>query len=94
MRSTLTLDTDVSRLLHDRMKLEDKPYKQVVNEAIRDGLRARESTPITYVSLSFSLGVPIIDLTKANAFAVELEDQEIKAKLTRIGKKLVKSAAK
>ncbi len=81
MRSTLTLDVDVSRLLQDRMKQEDKPYKQIVNEAIRNGFQANESRPVAFTPLSFSLGEPKIDLTKANALAAEFEDQEIKAKL-------------
>ena len=83
MRSTLTLDPDVSRLLQERMKRENLSYKQVVNDAIREGFIVREPRKATYNPLTFSLGKPLVDLTKANALAAEFEDQEIKEKYIR-----------
>ena len=38
MRTTLTLDPDVARLLAEEAHRQRKPFKQVVNEAIRKGL--------------------------------------------------------
>jgi hypothetical protein len=38
MRTTLTLDPDVARLLEEEAHRQRKPFKQVVNEAIRRGL--------------------------------------------------------
>ncbi|MEI8294722.1 MAG: hypothetical protein WCG66_12210 [bacterium] len=39
MRTTITLDPDVARLLHERQYLTKKSFKEVVNEAIRAALR-------------------------------------------------------
>jgi len=38
MRTTLTLDSDVEQLLKEAAHRERKPFKEVVNEAIRRGL--------------------------------------------------------
>lgn len=43
MRTTLTLDPDVERLLREEMHRVRRPYKQVVNDAIRRGLAPRLS---------------------------------------------------
>jgi hypothetical protein len=39
MRTTITLDPDVERLLHERQYLTKMSFKEVVNEAIRTALR-------------------------------------------------------
>jgi hypothetical protein len=44
MRTTLTLDPDVARLLAEEAHRQRKPFKQVVNEAIRRGLAPASST--------------------------------------------------
>jgi len=41
MRTTLTLDPDVERLIEQEVHRVRKPFKQVVNEAIRRGLAPR-----------------------------------------------------
>ena len=38
MRTTLTLDDDVAAALKERARLEDLPFKRVVNETLRRGL--------------------------------------------------------
>jgi len=38
MRTTLALDPDVARLLEEEAHRQRKPFRQVVNEAIRRGL--------------------------------------------------------
>jgi hypothetical protein len=38
MRTTLTLDPDVARLLREEAHRQRRPFKDVVNEAIRRGL--------------------------------------------------------
>jgi hypothetical protein len=38
MRTTLSLDDDVAVLLHQVQKKRDATFKQVVNEALRQGL--------------------------------------------------------
>ena len=39
MRTTLTLDDDIAEALRERARALDQPFKQVVNEALRRGLR-------------------------------------------------------
>jgi hypothetical protein len=41
MRTTLTLDPDVVKLIEEEVHRRRKPYKQVVNDAIRRGLSPR-----------------------------------------------------
>lgn len=38
MRTTLTLDDDIADALKEQARLLEKPFKQVVNEALRRGL--------------------------------------------------------
>jgi hypothetical protein len=44
MRTTLSLDDDVAILIEDVRKLRDATFKQVVNDALREGL-ARLASP-------------------------------------------------
>jgi len=72
MRTTLTLDTDLHRLLQDVAHRAGRPFKQVLNDTVRAGLAARAEP---FVQPVFSLGRPRIDLTKALALADDMEDQ-------------------
>ena len=48
MRTTVTLEADVERLVRDSMSRGRKSFKQTINEALRRGLRAeapREDPP-------------------------------------------------
>ena len=82
MRTTVTLDPDVHRLLRDTTHRSGKPFKQVLNDAVRVGLRAGASAkPAAFKQRSYALGKPLVDLTKANALAADLEDAERLAKL-------------
>ena len=38
MRTTLTLDDDIADALKERARLLDRPFKQVVNDALRRGM--------------------------------------------------------
>jgi len=44
MRTTLSLDDDVAALLEQARKASDTTFKQIVNDALREGL-ARLSSP-------------------------------------------------
>lgn len=81
MRTTVTLDPDVEQLIKQRMLRRGVSFKQALNDAIRDGLGAR--TADTYETPTFSMGVPIVDLTKALQLAGELEDEELVRKVRR-----------
>ena len=87
MRTTVTIDPDVEVMLRKAVRESGEPFKQVLNNAVRDGLRsaerktARANKP--FKQRTFNMGLPLVDLTKANALAGELEDQELIAKMRR-----------
>jgi hypothetical protein len=77
MRTTLTLDDDVAAMLQRRARLTGLPFKQVVNDAIRDGLEPRRDARTDVVVPSFELHLrPGIDLDRARHLASALEDEE------------------
>lgn len=85
MRTTLTLDPDVARMLADEAHRQRKPFKQVVNDALRRGLspaargRPRRRYRVRPHATALRAG---IDPGRLNALADELEDQ---ARLRRLG---------
>ena len=83
MRTTLTLDADLHRLLVDAAHRAGRPFKQVLNDAVRAGLVAPAVRAEPFTQPVFSLGRPRVDLTKALALADDLEDQERVAKMER-----------
>ena len=85
MRTTLTLDPDVEALLRRRMRETGRPFKSVVNEAIRAGLVTAHSAPKPYRLKPRHLGTPLVPITKALQLAADLEDDEIVRKLA-VGK--------
>jgi len=87
MRTTVTLDPDVEVLLRHAMRERGAPFKQVLNNALRDGLLsgrapARRSTPAAALPV-FHMGEPKVDLAHANRLAEQLEDEALLAKLRR-----------
>ncbi|MFN7541469.1 MAG: hypothetical protein ACK5TN_01545 [Acidobacteriota bacterium] len=78
MRTTLTLDPDVSLRLQEKLKeREGVTMKQLVNEALRLGL-ANASTPrtVVYKVNPFPLGLkPGIDPDKVNQILDELASE-------------------
>ena len=59
MRTTLTLDDDIADQLKEEARLLDLPFKQVVNDALRRGLKPRlpEDRPVFRVK-PFKGGFP------------------------------------
>lgn len=45
MKTTLTLDDDVAAVLREEARLHDKPFRQVVNDALRRGISSRAGEP-------------------------------------------------
>jgi len=86
MRTTLTLDPDVARMVADEAHRARKPVKQVVNEALRRGL---SGAPTKVPSKPYRVrphtgGLrPGFDDAHLNALADELEDEAILAPRTR-----------
>ena len=86
MRTTLTLDPDVARLVTEEVHRRRKPFKLVVNDALRRGLAPRtgRARPSRYRVRPLSAKLlPGIDPGKLNALADALEDRVTIAKLRR-----------
>jgi hypothetical protein len=76
VRTTLTLDPDVVRLLDDAVHRERRPIKQVVNEALRRGLTTPSPPREPYrMKVHHSALRPGLDLTGFNKLADELADE-------------------
>ncbi|MGH8132141.1 MAG: antitoxin [Steroidobacteraceae bacterium] len=77
MRTTVTLDPDVASLLRKQVRQSGEPFKRVLNNAVRAGLRGAGKRAEPFRPLTFDMGKPRADLTKALALAAELEDEEL-----------------
>lgn len=81
MRTTVTIDPDVEVLIERAVRQSGRPFKQVLNDALRLGLRRaareEESTRRSARQPVFDMGQPSVDLTKANLVASMLEDEEL-----------------
>lgn len=80
MRTTLTLDPDVARLLQEEAHRQRRPFKDVVNEAIRRGLAptatARAAGRFRVRPHKTTLR-PGIDAAALNRLVDELEDEAV-----------------
>lgn len=76
MRTTLTLDPDVQRLIEEAMHSRRASMKTVVNDAIRTALGPRQRAVPYQVEVHHSDLVGGIDIQRLNHLAVELEDDE------------------
>jgi hypothetical protein len=84
MRTTLTIDDSIAKVLKDLAHRSNKPFKQVVNETLRAGLDAKrvpKAKPYRVRVVSMGGVLPGVNLDKALALADAIEDQEIAAKL-------------
>ena len=78
MRTTLTIDEDVSVLLRRWAGRRGLPFKEAVNTALRKGLLALEEPPRRkpYRTRARSLGaMPGVDYDKVGQLADELDDR-------------------
>lgn len=88
MRTTVTLDADVHRLLEEAEYRTGRPFKQVLNDAVRAGLgRGTGTKAPAFKQPVFSLGRAKVDLTKATALAGELESREAIARAGKVRSK-------
>jgi hypothetical protein len=84
MRTTLTLEPDVARLIEEEAHRQRKPVKQIVNEALRRGLapqagiRSRKRFRVRPHATTLRPG---IDARSLNQLAEELEDEAVVEKL-------------
>lgn len=79
MRTTLSLDDDVARLIDDAVHRERRPMKQIVNDALRRALAPSPSRREPYRLTPHESSVrPGFDTTGFNRLADELEDEAIR----------------
>jgi hypothetical protein len=86
MRTTLTLDPDVARMLADEAHRSRRPFKQVVNDAIRRGLRPapRSGRRRRFrVRPHAATLVPGIDAGRLNSLADLLDDEALVPRMRR-----------
>jgi len=86
MRTTLTLDPDVARLVDEAVRREHRPFKHVVNDALRRGLvpqsSARTAKPFRVKAHRARLR-PGLDPLGFNRLSDELEDGAVMGKVRR-----------
>ena len=84
MRTTVTLDPDVERLIRDAMRERAIPFKEALNEAARIGLGGRgRGRGTKFTQKSFRMGESHeFRWDKALAIADAIEDEELSRKLT------------
>ena len=70
------------RLLQQAAHKSKRPFKQVLNEAVRSSLGGTSAAK-PFAQPVYSLGRSRIDLTKALSLSTDLEDQEIPTKARR-----------
>ena len=79
MRTTVTLDPDTEAVVRRLMKERGVGFKQAVNDAIRGGAIGISEPP--FRTRTFSMGAPLVPLTRAHQLAGALEDEETARKL-------------
>jgi len=83
VRTTVTLDPDVERLIRKRMKERGISFKQALNDAARRGLAPEKGRPRRFVQRSFRMGgSQELRWDKALALADAMEDEEVSRKLS------------
>ncbi|MDT3440100.1 MULTISPECIES: antitoxin [unclassified Pseudofrankia] len=84
MRTTLTLDDDVARLVEDAVHRERRSMKKVINDALRQALAPRDAQYEPYRLVPHESAIrPGFDMTSLSRVADELEEEEILDKLHR-----------
>jgi len=86
MRTTVTLDGDVARLVRDAMHRSRRSFKETLNAAVRDGLsrEPEQRKRLPFVVKAKPMGLrPGIDPASLNQLA---DDLEVKASVSRKAK--------
>jgi hypothetical protein len=84
MRTTVTLDPDVERMLHAAMRKRGITFKDALNEAIRTGL-SKPKSRARFRQKTFSMGrEQHFRWDKALATADAIEDEELVGKLSKL----------
>lgn len=81
MRTTLRIDEDLFRELKKRASREGLSLSELVNLALRQSFATERRPRQPFRQKTRDLGRPAFDVTKANAVAAGLEDEEVLRKL-------------
>jgi hypothetical protein len=85
MRTTLTIDDDLAKALRRLSGDSGRPFKEVVNHALRAGLEVKQNLckarPYRLSPVSLGGVRPGIDLDKTLGLSDELESRELARKL-------------
>jgi hypothetical protein len=82
MRTTVTLDPDVERLLKQAIRERGVSFKQALNDSIRAGAGGGRKTAKRFTQKTFSMGTDqYFRWEKALATADGIEDEELSRKL-------------
>jgi hypothetical protein len=83
MRTTVTLDPDVERMLETAIRERGISFKQALNDAVRMGLRETPGGKRRFVQKTCSMGWnPHFRWDKALAISDAIEDEELIRKLS------------
>lgn len=81
MRTTLRLDDDLLIELKKRASKEGLTLSEIVNLALRQSLSTKSRGPRVFKQQTRDLGRPSFDVTRANAVAGALDDDDALRKL-------------
>lgn len=85
MRTTLTIDDALAKQLKEIVHRSGRPFKQVVNDALRAGIRdghiAKASKPYRLIPQSMGAVDSRFNLDKTLELVARLEDEELTRKL-------------
>ena len=86
MRTTVTLDPDVERLIRHAMRKRTLSFKDALNEAVRIGLRRKEPKRAQrFVQKTFHMGeAQALHWDKALAVADSIEDVDLRRRRARV----------
>lgn len=84
MRTTITLEPDVERLIRAAMRDRGISFKQAINEAVRNGLAPRRKAQTRrFIQKTYSLGSEqYFRWDKALSVADAIQDEELGRKLS------------
>lgn len=83
MRTTLTLDDDVARLVDEAVHRDRRSLKAVVNDALRQALSPVETVAPYELPVHSSAVRPGLDPARLNQLADELADDQAATALSR-----------
>jgi len=75
MRTTVTLDEDVARLIESERSRTGESFRSAINRLIRRGARASAGAGAASVPLPLLPGRPALDVTDVSAVIAALDDE-------------------